>query len=115
VIGRFDLKQAAERFTSGYNPENTTCILMDGVIVGFYVLAEKGEHLLLDHFYIKPEAQGDGIGTSVIGEIKNVAKSRGLPLVLGALRGSKSNDFYKRNGFIETHESEFDIHYRYIP
>lgn len=28
---------------------------MDGMIVGFYVLAEKGEHLLLDHFYINPE------------------------------------------------------------
>lgn len=85
------------------------------MIVGFYVLAEKGKHLLLDHFYIKTEPQGDSIGTSVIGKIKKVAKSRGLPLVLGALRGSKSNNFYMRNGSIKTHESEFDIHYRYIP
>ena len=115
AINRFDPIRARKRFTETYDPANTTCILMTEKLVGFYVLIDNGDHLLLDHFYIKPEAQGKGLGSLIVAEIKNRADSQSQRIKLGALRGSKSNDFYKRHGFVETHESEFDIHYQYTP
>ncbi|KAG0933391.1 hypothetical protein G6F31_016327 [Rhizopus arrhizus] len=39
------------------------------------------------------------------------ADSRGLPVAVGALRGSDSNRFYRRHGFVQTAESEWDIDY----
>ena len=115
AIDRYDPERAAARFTSRYDPANTTCIVVSGKTVGFYVLIAFNDHLLLDHFYIQPEAQGNGIGTSIIKTIKKISSSNKKPLKLSALRGSESNAFYKRNSFVETHQTEFDIHYPYTP
>jgi hypothetical protein len=34
-----------------------------------------------------------------------------MPIRLGALRGSDSNRFYQRHGFMPTDEAEWDIYY----
>lgn len=115
AIGRFDPERAAIRFTKTFDPKITTCILVSGKTVGFYVLVTLPDHLLLDHLYIRPESQGHGIGTSIIKTIKNLARSSHLPVRLGTLRGSESNNFYILHGFVKTHESEFDIHYQFTP
>lgn len=115
AIDRYDPQLAATRFSKTYEPEITTCLLVSGKTVGFYVLAPMHDHLLLDHLYIRPENQGQGIGTSILKSITELARTRQLPVRLGALRGSESNDFYQRHGFVKTHESEFDIHYQFTP
>ena len=115
AIDRYDPQLAATRFSKKYDPEITTCILMSGKTVGFYVLAPRHDHLLLDHLYIQPENQGQGIGTAIIKSITALARTRQLPVRLGALRGSESNDWYQGHGFVKTHESEFDIYYQFTP
>lgn len=115
AIDRYDPQVAATRFSKEYDPEITTCILVSGKTVGFYVLAPMHDHLLLDHLYIRPVNQRQGIGTSIIRSIKVLSRTRQLPVKLGALRGSESNDLYQRHGFVKTHESEFDIYYQFTP
>ena len=115
AIDRYDPQRAAIRFSNTYDPDITTCILVSGKMVGFYVLAALRDHLLLDHLYIRPENQGQGIGTSIIESLKELARTSQLPVRLGALRGSESNNFYKFHGFVQTHESEFDIYYQFTP
>ena len=115
AIGRYDPKRAAERFANSYDPEVTMCIVVSGEIVGFYVLRTYDDHLLLDHLYLHPEAQSSGIGTSILTALKSAAAVKRMPLRLGALRESESNEFYKRNEFVKTHETDFDIHYQFTP
>ena len=52
AVGRFDPERARERFSATYNPSNTSVICMSGKAVGFYVLADNTDHLILDHLYI---------------------------------------------------------------
>lgn len=73
------------------------------------------DHLLLDHFYIVPLHQGKGVGAAVLDTILSDADTQALPVRLGALRGSGSNRFYQRHGFVKTHESEWDIYYSREP
>jgi GNAT superfamily N-acetyltransferase len=114
-MGLYDPIRAAERFTNNYDSKATKCILVLGKTVGFYVLRTRDEHILIEHLYLHPKAQGSGIGASILSTLKIVSASTQKPLRLGALRGSKSNEFYERNGFKRTHESEFDIHYQFNP
>jgi len=107
TIARTDRYQA-----DGYA---ATCILLSGSTVGFYVLRDLQDHFSLDHFYILPEYQGQGMGASVLESITQLACVWRKPVRLGALRGSRSNDFYQRHGFVQSHESEFDIYYQYTP
>ncbi len=67
----------------------------------------------LDHFYVHPDFQRSGLGGDVLERIKADSKERELPVRLGALRKSRSNDFYLKHGFVKTGEGEWDIYYQF--
>ena len=112
-VGRFNPEVARSRFLNSFCKNDTKKILVKGVLVGFYVTHNKGDHIHLDHLYFSPEYQGFGLGANVLNLIKGQAREAGLPIRLGALRGSRSNEFYKKHGFVFTHEEEWDIYYEF--
>ncbi|MGF6117064.1 MULTISPECIES: GNAT family N-acetyltransferase [Janthinobacterium] len=110
-VGRFDPVRARERFLSGFLPEHTRHIETEGKRVGFVVLKQQPKAMLLDHLYIHPNNQGNGIGAVVLARIIEEANALGLPVRVGALRGSGSNRFYVRHGFTLIEEGDFDNYY----
>ncbi|MCC7711881.1 GNAT family N-acetyltransferase [Janthinobacterium lividum] len=110
-VGRFDPVRARERFLSGFLPEHTRHIEIEGKRVGFVVLKQQPKAMLLDHLYIHPNNQGNGIGAVVLARIIEEANALGLPVRVGALRGSGSNRFYVRHGFTLIEEGDFDNYY----
>ncbi len=110
-LGRFDPLRARERFLSGFIPENTRHIVCDVERVGFFVVKPQGEDLLLDHLYIRPQYQGQGIGAAVLTQVFAEADASGKALWVGALKGSESNRFYARHGFVQLEQGEFDNYY----
>jgi GNAT superfamily N-acetyltransferase len=67
--------------------------------------------LLLDHLYVRPGHQGKGIGAAVLAQVFAEADAAGLQVRVGALRGSESNRFYARHGFVQVEQGEFDNYY----
>ncbi|WP_407646622.1 GNAT family N-acetyltransferase [Caenimonas koreensis] len=110
-IGRFDPVRSRERFLSGFAPEFTRHIEVDGQRAGFVVVKPEGATLLLDHLYVRPAFQGQGVGAAVLQEVFDQALRAGCAIKVGALRGSRSNDFYRKHGFVEVAQGEFDIYY----
>ncbi|WP_211443578.1 GNAT family N-acetyltransferase [Collimonas humicola] len=110
-IGRFDPVRARERFRSGFSANDTRHISADGQRLGFVVVKPGQDQLLLDHLYIRPGHQGQGIGAAVLAQIFKEADALALPLRVGALRGSDANRFYQRHGFELLAEEEWDIYY----
>ena len=110
-LGRFDPQRARSRLRTTFRPEHTWSIELDGQRIGFYALIPDGDGLRLDHLYIRPAAQGAGLGGQVMCKILRETDSLGLPVSLSALRGSDSNRYYRRHGFVQTGESEWDIDY----
>ena len=110
-IGRFDPARARERFLSGFSPEHTRHIEFEGRRAGFVVVRPQADCLLLDHLYIHPTSQGQGIGASVLADVIEEATAQGLAIRVGALRESDSNRFYTRHGFQLIEQTEFDNYY----
>lgn len=110
-IGRFDPARARERFRNGFDPALTRHIVADGQRVGFLVVKPEPDALKLDHLYLHPDHQGRGLGSATLQKVIAEANALGLPIRLGALRGSDANRFYQRHGFVQTHEEEWDIYY----
>jgi GNAT superfamily N-acetyltransferase len=110
-IGRFDPQRARERFLASFDPALCRFIEADGIQTGFILIRPQQDHWLLDHLYILPEHQGRGIGAAVLSDIIKSADAQCMPIRLGALRGSDSNHFYRRHGFVQTDEAEWDIYY----
>ncbi|HTI17176.1 MAG TPA: GNAT family N-acetyltransferase [Trinickia sp.] len=110
-IGRFDPQRARERFLASFDPALSRFIETDGVKVGFVLVRPQKDHWLLDHLYIVPEHQGKGIGAAVLRAVFADADAQRMSIRLGALRGSDSNRFYQRHGFVQIDEAEWDIYY----
>ena len=110
-IGRFDPVRARERFRASFAPEFTRHILWKGERVGFVAVSPAPEGLSLDHLYVSPRQQGNGIGSTVLATIFAEADTAGLALRVGALRESDSNRFYLRHGFLRSDAGEWDIYY----
>jgi GNAT superfamily N-acetyltransferase len=68
-LGRFDPDRARERFLNGFDVSSTRRIEVSGDLVGFVVIKDLQDELLLDHLYVIPSAQGAGIGTEVLTRI----------------------------------------------
>lgn len=111
-IGRFHPQRARDRFLSGFDPARTRHVLLDGQRVGFVVVRPQDDGLLLDHLYVAPQAQGRGVGAAVMAGVLADADARGLPVRVGALRGSDANRFYVRCGFELVEQGEWDNLYR---
>lgn len=110
-LGRFDPERARARLRATFRPDHTWFIERDGARIGFYAVRPDGDGPRLDHLYVVPAAQGLGVGGQVLGRLLQDADRRGLPVSVGALRGSDSNRFYRRHGFAQVSESEWDIEY----
>ncbi|AEA64906.1 GNAT family N-acetyltransferase [Burkholderia gladioli] len=111
ALGRFAPRRARERFLAGFTPADCRFVEADGVRAGFVLLRRQTRPWLLDHLYIEPAMQGRGIGAAVLAAIFAEADAQAAPIRVGALRGSASNRFYQRHGFVRTDEAEWDIHY----
>ncbi len=113
ALGRFNEGRVRTRFLNTFIPSETIKLILEEQLVGFYVVKYKYDCVYLDHLYIDPCFQNKNIGSEVISKIKNNAKDLNLPIKLGALRESQSNEFYMKHGFLKTHEDEFDIYYEF--
>ena len=112
AVGRFDPLRARSRFLESFIAEQTTCLMIDDELAGFYVLLERDDHLWLNHFYIHPDNQGQGVGSHVIEALLAHAQLMQKPLRLMALKGSRSNQFYLSHGFAPIYQDEWDIVYQ---
>lgn len=110
-IGRFDPARARARFLSSFHPAATCKIMLGDACAGFYALRALPASLELDHLYIEPQQQRQGLGAAVLVHVFAQADAAGLPVHVGALRDSDANRFYRHHGFVQTGEGEWDIYY----
>jgi GNAT superfamily N-acetyltransferase len=110
-IGRFDPVRARERLKNSFYPEHSRFVLLDGQKAGFYTFRRLAEGYQLDHLYVNPACQSQGIGSYVLLQLLAQADSVQLPVHVGALRESASNRFYRRHGFQLKSEDTWDIQY----
>jgi len=117
-LGRFDPDRARERLKAGFKPEHMQHITRDDARIGFITLRPDAVAvapvLRLDHLYIQPACQNQGIGAWALDWAKAQAAVQGCDITLSALKDSDANRFYVRHGFVQIDESEFDLDYRWF-
>lgn len=112
AVGRFDPERSIKRFKSSFASENTTSVLVDHALVGFFSVSEKSDHLYLDHLYIDPKWQSQGVGTRILNHLIAYSDDKHLPIRVGVLKESRANAFYIKHGFQATKTTEWDTYYQ---
>ena len=108
-----------DKFTEGTNLKAWLYTIMKNTFINNYrrkskqntIFDNSPNEFLLDHLYVRPSAQGSGIGAAVLIQVFQEADNAALPIKVGALKESASNRFYTRHGFQFVESSEFDNYY----
>jgi GNAT superfamily N-acetyltransferase len=114
-LGRFNPDVARARLRAQFRPEWMLHLVQGAERVGYFTVEPQADALRLHHLYLRPAAQGQGIGSWVIEQVKARARQALLPITLAALRDSRANDFYRRHGFELVEAQDFDNEYRWVP
>ena len=114
-IGRYEERRAFERFRSTFQPDHTRLILVAEELAGCVAMKPQGDGLLLEHFYIYPGFQGRGLGAAILRQLLIEAEEAAQPIRLSVLQKSDAGRFYRRFGFVETAQDDFDVYLSRAP
>lgn len=110
-LDRYDPERARARLAREFEPQHLRLIEVDGAFAGCVSLKADGDGLAIEHFYVDPAFQNQGLGGIVMAMLLAEADAAEKPVRLGVLKQSDANRFYQRHGFVETHQEDYDIYY----
>jgi GNAT superfamily N-acetyltransferase len=85
-----------------------------GRLLGFVLLEELPDALLLDVIAVSPDAQGQGVGSSLLAFVEEQALARGYSRIVLYTHEKMTENlvYYPRHGYSETHREEQHGHRR---
>ena len=107
-LGRFDPVRVRQRFLAAFEPASTRVVLVDGAEAGSIALRADEGSLWIEHFYLRPELQGQGVGSAVL-KWRLASGAGGRPFRLNVLQGSRARALYERHGFVAEREDAIDV------
>jgi GNAT superfamily N-acetyltransferase len=63
----------------------------------------------LEHYYLAPHRQGQGLGSAVLRTVLNGTDAHGWTVGLNVLRGSAARRLYERHGFVVETQDPIDV------
>lgn len=108
-LGRFDEDKVRQRFRDAFDPHHTWLIEVEGKLAGCVALKPDTNDYTLEHFYIDPVYQGQGIGSQTLEYLLSQSHLQNKVIHLNVLQGSPAKKLYERFGFTLDREDEVDI------
>ncbi|MGW2465038.1 GNAT family N-acetyltransferase [Streptomyces sp. NPDC001761] len=108
-LGRYDGRRVRQRLRDGFVPAHTWVIEVGGAFAGCVALRPAGDAHWLEHFYLAPHLQGNGIGAAVLRTLLERCDRDGITVRLNVLRGSPARRLYERHGFTLDTEDPVDV------
>jgi GNAT superfamily N-acetyltransferase len=107
-LGRFDPDRVRQRFLSAFDPVVTQVVLVRGREAGSIAVRPDEGSLWIEHFYLRADCQGRGIGSLVLQRELDVSQGD-RPFRLNVLQGSRAQALYERHGFVVESQDAVDV------
>lgn len=108
-LGRYDPERVRRRFLDAFTTAHTRVIQHAGVDVGLVAVRPDADAVWIEHFYLDPARQGQGIGGWALAQILRT-DTDGRPFRLNVLQGSPARRLYERHGFALENEDPIDLY-----
>ena len=86
-------------FTEWFDADSRQVIELEGQPIGCLAARDGGNHLVLEYLALLPSVQNRGLGTRLVREVLDQARSRSIPVQLNVLAVSPARSLYERLGF----------------
>ena len=107
-LSRFDPVRVRQRFLTAFDPASTRVVVVDGTAAGSIAVRADEGSLWIEHFYLRPELQGRGVGSAVL-KSQLASGPAGRLFRLNVLQGSRAQALYERHGFVVERADAVDV------
>ena len=114
-FGAWDQAAQDAFFEADWRGGNFEIIDYDGAPCGYACIEDRPDDVHVRELDIDPLFQGKGIGTAILTATIELARARGVPVVLGTLHENEAAGLYRRLGFVETERTATHILFRLDP
>lgn len=108
-LGRYDEHRVRQRFRDRFVPAHAWVIEVGGAFAGCVALRPAEDAHWLEHFFLAPQVQGQGVGSAVLRELLEQCDRDGILVRLNVLQGSQARRLYERHGFTLETEDPVDV------
>lgn len=108
-LGRFDEHRVRQRLRDSFVARHTSIVLAGGDFAGCVAVRPAADGRWLEHFYLAPERQGQGLGSTVLRALLDRADADEAVVRLNVLRGSAARRLYERHGFTVEAQDPIDV------
>jgi GNAT superfamily N-acetyltransferase len=115
-LGRYDEHRVRQRLRDSFSPRHTSIIMIgrdgDRDLAGCVTVrpaSDADDRLWLEHFYLAPPHQGQGLGSAVLRTVLERTDAQGVTVGLNVLRGSSARRLYERHGFVVEAQDPIDV------
>jgi GNAT superfamily N-acetyltransferase len=109
VLAWDEARQAAS-FDARFVPHEVSIICLDEQDIGWMQIAESDEEFFLKQFFVHPDHQRRGIGTTLLQDLIVRAARAGKAVTLGVVKGNPARSLYARHGFRVTSEDQYKVY-----
>jgi GNAT superfamily N-acetyltransferase len=93
--------------SDAFQPELTRVVVVDGRDVGSVTVRVEDDVRWVEHFYLAPDVQGRGVGSTVLRAVLD--EPHDGPTRLNVLVGSPARRLYERHGFVLDTDDGVDV------
>ncbi|MFF4835995.1 GNAT family N-acetyltransferase [Streptomyces sp. NPDC001315] len=108
-LGRFDEHRVRQRLRDSFSEQYTSIIMIDREVAGCVTVRPAAGRQWLEHFYLAPHHQGQGLGSAVLRTVLGRTDAQGMTVALNVLQGSAARRLYERHGFLVEAQDPVDV------
>ncbi len=108
-LGRYDEHRVRQRLRDSFSPRHTSIVMIDRELAGCVTIRPAESRQWLEHFYLAPHRQGQGLGSAVLRTVLGRTDARGTTVGLNVLQGSAARRLYERHGFVVEAQDPIDV------
>jgi GNAT superfamily N-acetyltransferase len=108
-LERYDPNRVRQRFLDAFIPEHTRVLQLGEFDIGLVAVRPENHAVWIEHFYLEPALQGEGIGGQVLTTVLT-EDTAGRPFKLNVLQGSPARRLYERHGFVLESQDAVDVY-----
>ncbi|MDX3240080.1 GNAT family N-acetyltransferase [Streptomyces sp. ME03-5709C] len=108
-LGRYGEHRVRRRLRDSFSTRHTSIIMIDGELAGCVTVRPSEGRQWLEHFYVAPHRQGQGLGSAVLRTVLERTDAQGMTVGLNVLQGSAARRLYERHGFVVEAQDPIDV------
>ncbi|MFE2170897.1 GNAT family N-acetyltransferase [Streptomyces sp. NPDC059447] len=108
-LGRYDEHKVRQRLRDSFSGQHTSVIVAEGTFAGSVTVRPDRDGRWLEHFYLTPAVQGQGLGSAVLRTLLTQTDADREVVRLNVLQGSAAQRLYERHGFTVEAQDRIDV------